>query len=192
MAQYLIKTNKSFLSIQKFTNTNLVKDCISDISDNLLKNPKIIVYGRICYQHRSIGFFSNDSIGYHYSNQLAKSQPLTDNLEELLDQVNKLYQTDFNAILINKYEDGSDYISAHSDDEKNLSNIGVVGLSYGARRKFRIRDKMTKKIVKDISLKEYEILQMGGDFQKEFTHEIPIEKKITTPRYSFTFRKHNI
>lgn len=31
---------------------------------------------------------------------------------------------------------------------------------------------------------------MGGNFQKEFTHEIPIEKKITDTRYSLTFRKH--
>ncbi len=191
MANYLIQTKKSHLTVQKFTDTDLVKDCITDIANRLLKNPQIVVYGKICHQHRSIGFFSNDSIGYHYSNQLAKSQPLTDNLQELLDQVNELYQADFNGILINKYENGCDYISAHSDDEKDLSNIGVISLSYGATRKFRIRDKMTKKIVKDIPLIEYEIVQMGGDFQKEFTHEIPMEKKITAPRYSFTFRKHN-
>lgn len=190
MANYLIQTKKSHLTVQKFTDTDLVKDCITDIADRLLKNPQIVVYGKICHQHRSIGFFSNDSIGYHYSGQLAKSQPLTDNLQELLDQVNELYQADFNGILINKYENGCDYISAHSDDEKDLSNIGVISLSYGATRKFRIRDKITKKIVKDIPLIEYEIVQMGGDFQKEFTHEIPMEKKITAPRYSFTFRKH--
>ena len=32
---------------------------------------------------------------------------------------------------------------------------------------------------------------MGGKFQEEFTHEVPIEKKITDERISFTFRKHN-
>ena len=31
---------------------------------------------------------------------------------------------------------------------------------------------------------------MTGDFQNEFTHEIPIEKNIKDIRYSFTFRKH--
>jgi hypothetical protein len=31
---------------------------------------------------------------------------------------------------------------------------------------------------------------MGGDFQIEFTHGIPIEKKIKDVRYSLTFRKH--
>jgi alkylated DNA repair dioxygenase AlkB len=191
MEEFLIQTKNSFLTVQKFKDTKLITDCVSDISDKLLKNPQIIVYGKVCYQHRSIGFFSNNSIGYHYSNQLAKSQPLTDNLQDLLNQVNELYQTDFNGILINKYENGSDYISAHSDDEKDLSDIGVVSLSYGETRKFRIRDKITKKIVKDIPLIEGEIVRMGGKFQQEFTHEIPVEKKINGIRYSFTFRKHN-
>lgn len=191
MADFLIQTKNSLLTVQKFKDIELITDCVSDISDKLLKNPQIIVYGKVCYQHRSIGFFSNDSIGYHYSNQLAKSQPLTDNLQDLLNQVNELYQTDFNGILINKYENGSDYISAHSDDEKDLSDIGVVSLSYGETRKFRIRDKITKKIVKDIPLIEGEIVRMGGKFQQEFTHEIPVEKKINGIRYSFTFRKHN-
>jgi hypothetical protein len=31
---------------------------------------------------------------------------------------------------------------------------------------------------------------MGGDFQKEFTHEVPIEKKVREGRYSLTFRQH--
>jgi hypothetical protein len=31
---------------------------------------------------------------------------------------------------------------------------------------------------------------MGGNFQNEFLHGIPIEKKIMDVRYSLTFRKH--
>ena len=31
---------------------------------------------------------------------------------------------------------------------------------------------------------------MAGNFQKEFTHEIPIQKKVSDERISFTFRKH--
>jgi len=34
------------------------------------------------------------------------------------------------------------------------------------------------------------MLQMKGEFQKEFTYEIPVEKKVKTKRISFTFRKH--
>ena len=38
----------------------------------------------------------------------------------------------------------------------------------------------------------YGIIQMGWDFQKEFTHGIPIEKKVRKSRYSLTFRTHTI
>jgi len=36
------------------------------------------------------------------------------------------------------------------------------------------------------------IIHMGGDFQKEFTHGIPVEKKVKGVRYSLTFRSHTI
>ena len=88
-------------------------------------------------------------------------------------------------------KDGNDYISAHSDDEKEISSSGVLSISIGAVRKFRIRDKFTRKIIKDIPTTPYSVINMTGDFQKEFLHEIPIEKKIKDTRISFTFRKHD-
>ena len=48
------------------------------------------------------------------------------------------------------------------------------------------------KLKLDVLTNSYELLHMGGDFQKEFTHEIPIEKKVKEPRISFTFRYHKI
>ena len=48
----------------------------------------------------------------------------------------------------------------------------------------------TNKIVQDIITRNNHLIQMAGNFQKEFTHEIPIEKYVKEVRYSFTFRKH--
>ena len=109
----------------------------------------------------------------------------------LLEKVNQRFQADFNGILVNKYLGGEDYIGRHSDDETGLDPVGVVSLSYGAVRKFRIREKKSGKLVLDIPTLPYHLIHMGGDFQKEFTHEIPVEKKVKDVRYSFTFRKHN-
>jgi alkylated DNA repair dioxygenase AlkB len=189
--KYLIQTSDSFLSVRTIPFIkNIIDTCVIEIKDKLILNPKVIVFGKEGTQHRSIGFFSNESIGYHYSNQLAKSQQLTPSLKLLLQIINILYDSDFNGILINKYKDGSDNIGKHSDDEKGLSNIGVVAISYGAVRKFRIRDKKTDKIIQDIPTNPFELLHMGGKFQSHFTHEIPTEKKIKEERISFTFRKH--
>jgi len=192
--EIIIKTEKSFLKVYKKETVgqmNLeILECVNEIKNKLIKNPPIKVYGKDAIQHRSIGFFSNDSIGYKYSGQIAKSQSLTPKLTKLLEIINYKFDTEFNGILINKYENGDDYIGKHSDDEKNLDKKGVIAISYGANRKFRIRNKISNKQIIDILLKENEIIHMGGDFQKEFTHEIPIEKKVKDERYSFTFRKH--
>ena len=199
--QTLIRTSKSFLTKRTVNDKDLIpdtnapvlpviKEIIDDIADKLIVKPKIILFGKECSQQRDVGFFSNESEGYKYSNKLMASQPLTDNMKLLLEFVNNLYSSEYNGILINRYDSGEQYIGAHSDDETSLDKNGVIALSYGAERKFRIRDKITKKIRLDVPLSHLSIIHMGGEFQKEFTHEVPVEKKVKGKRISLTFRKH--
>ena len=199
--QTLIRTSKSFLTKRTVNDKDLIpdtnapvlpviKEIIDDIADKLIVKPKIILFGKECSQQRDVGFFSNESEGYKYSNKLMASQPLTDNMKLLLEFVNNLYSSEYNGILINRYDSGEQYIGAHSDDETSLDKNGVIALSYGAERKFRIRDKITKKIRLDVHLSHLSIIHMGGEFQKEFTHEVPVEKKVKGKRISLTFRKH--
>ena len=181
----------AFLDKGCFINKELLEKCIIDIEPQLELKPEIIIFGKKCKQQRNIGFFSDKSKGYKYSNKMMESKPLTQSNRELLDIVNNEFGTQFNGILVNKYMDGNDYISAHSDDETGIDLIGVISISYGAERIFRIRKKDTKHIVYDELTTHCSILHMGGNFQKLYTHEIPIQKKIKEPRISFTFRKHN-
>lgn len=188
----ILETENSELFYDKFNNMELLENCINEIQDKLTEYPKSVLYNRIITFNRCIGFFSDVSLGYKYSNQIQKSLPLTDNLKKLLLFINEKYETEFNAILINKYNDGNDYISKHSDNENYLDKMGILAISYGATRIFRIRKKKDNKIIKDINIQSGDIIIMKGDFQKVFTHEIPIQKKIIDCRYSFTFRKHLI
>jgi alkylated DNA repair dioxygenase AlkB len=191
--QILLQTEKSSLKKYVFNDNILLQNCVNDIDANLLINPKIYIFQRECTQHRSVGFFSDVVKNYEYSGQTMNSKTYTESLRKLQDEINTIFNSSYNAMLVNKYIDGEDYISAHCDDEKGLDNNGgVVCISYGEKRKFRIRNKIDKKIVLDTYLQNNEIIQMDGDFQKEFTHEIPIEKTIKGIRYSFTFRKHAI
>ena len=187
---YYIKTERSYFGKINADIDDLLLECIDEIKDMLEIKPPVIIFGKPATQHRNIGFFSNVSIGYHYSRQLSASKPLTNALSKLMSLINIEFNSDFNGILVNEYPDGEHYIGKHSDDESALSNVGVVCVSYGASRKFRIRDKMSGNIVMDIPTTSNEIWIMGGDFQKEFTHEVPVEKKIKSPRISFTFRRH--
>ena len=168
----------------------LLKRCKSVVS-LLDKKPSIKLYGKIISQPRNVGFFSDVSKGYRYSNVVSKAKKMTPELTALLKYVNKFLGASYNGILVNQYETGEDYISKHSDDEKGLDpNIGVVSMSLGAVRKFRIRDKTSGKIVIDVPTLERSMIQMAGNFQKEFTHEVPKEKRVPGERVSFTFRYH--
>jgi len=175
-----------------FYDQDLIQQCVGETESLLEEKPPLVIFGKPAKQPRNVGFFSDFSIGYKYSTTLMPSKPLTDGLKEMLEGVNRMYpDANFNGILINTYLDGTDNIGRHSDNEKDLSPVGVVAISYGAVRKFRIRDK-SGKIVMDIPTTSGSIMWMQGDFQKEFTHEIPVEKKVRESRTSFTFRSHNV
>jgi len=180
----IIKTDKSYLNLLSYADNYIVREiidkCIDEVKDCLDIKPSIKFMGKIVYQQRDIGFFSNETEGYYYSGKLASSKPLKPNLVELLKIVNTLFGSSYNGILVNRYNDGTNYISEHSDNENTLDDIGVVAISYGAIRKFRIRNKITKEKVIDIPTTSYSLIQMGGNFQNEFLHGIPIEKKYWT------------
>ena len=119
--------------------------------------------------HASYGYdyiFSGQKLGDY-------GRKIPSYIKKLLKFTNNNEDIPYNQVLINWYENGHHYIGRHSDDETQLiSGSSIFSLSIGAERKFRIRDKKTKKIVKDIILKNGQVVVMCGDMQKEFTHEI--------------------
>lgn len=143
-------------------------------------------------QPRDIRFESDASRGYFYSGQVAEAKPLGEDTRKMLRWANELTGAEYNGILINRYINGTKTVGAHADSEAGLDpKAGVLAISHGAERKFRIRDKKTKAIVKDVPARAGEALQMKGDFQKHFTHEIPAQRTISGTRISFTFRRHD-
>jgi alkylated DNA repair dioxygenase AlkB len=169
---------------------NLIEKCVEQIKDKLECKPPIKIYGKICHQQRDVGFFSDIVEYFNYSGNTKKAQSLGFEMNELLDKMNNMMNYKFNAILINRYNDGNDYIGSHADNEY-IYQDNISCISYGQERIFRIRD-MNKKRVIDIPMSNGQVISMQGEFQKHFYHEIPKQnkKKINNTRYSFTFRKH--
>jgi len=150
----------------------------------------IRVYDRVCHPKRNTQFYSDEVKHYSFSMSKAPAVPLTPELRGILDRINAMFDDNYNGILANEYTSGTDNIGAHADNEAELGKSGVVMIVIGATRKFRIRDKKTKRIVKDVDLTDGTRAWMQGDFQKEFTHEIPVEKRRNGRRLSLTFRRH--
>jgi|LauGreDrversion4_2_1035121.scaffolds.fasta_scaffold358499_1 alkylated DNA repair dioxygenase AlkB len=193
MSATLIQSEKSTLVVHNLDEEDiqLCEDCVREEFTDLAYDSDIKVWGKMCKQRRGVGFYSDESVGYNYSNTKTPAMPLKPKSKLLLSNINSKFNGKFNGILVNHYRNGKETIGKHSDDEKGLDeNCGVFIISVGTPRKLRFRDKETGKIVLDVMTEPGKIIQMQGDFQKEYTHEIPVESKVEGERYSLTFRYH--
>ena len=160
--------------------------------------PKIMMFGRVCRMRRSIGFFATSGVaGYGYAGQVSRAKTLTPELEAVLHLVERMFPTPtgYNGILVNKYHDGTDYISPHSDEERTLSqHVGVVGLSFGAGRTMDFKTREQPFETKKVFVRSGSLMCMhGADFQRSYTHGIKALGKREPPvgvRYSLTLRMH--
>lgn len=101
-------------------------------------------------------------------------------------EINKL---NLNSLLINKYENGKNYVSWHSDNESVFpEGTDIISISFGIKRNFLIKNLETNKIDSFI-LEDGDIFIMGGYFQKYFHHMIP-KCNTDSIRYNFTFRTY--
>lgn len=83
---------------------------------------------------------------------------------------------------------GSDSISWHSDDEKELgTNPTVASLSLGGERTFQIRHKTTKE-KQSMVLNNGSLIVMGGTMQHHWQHCVPKTTKPIAARINLTFR----
>lgn len=158
----------------------------------LVRHPVVRLWGKELRMRRSVAFFADDGVdGYRFSNQTMAAQPLTDPLRRVLRGVNDALGTRFNGLLVNLYADGTESIGPHSDSPEGLAEDGsVAALTLGAQRVFRVRPKDGLGGSVDVVTTHGQLLLMEARFQDEFTHEVPVQKKVLGPRVSITFRQH--
>lgn len=132
---------------------------------------KIVMFGKEVETPRWQQMYGLD---YEFAGKTHKAIPITKDIQIYLDWANSIGYGKFSQVLLNWYEDGHNYIGAHSDKVHQLKpQSPILSLTLGATRDFVIREKKTKKIITTIPLIDKAVVIMGGDMQKEFTHEIP-------------------
>ncbi len=152
---------------------------------------KVVVFGKEYDTPRWSMSYERD---YKYSGVNHKGKDLPDNeagviLRKIKQSIQDGSEFLYNQTLINWYQDGSHYIGKHSDNEKDLNEKApIYSISIGETRIFRIRYKDNSKEYEDFELTNGSLFVMGGDFQKELTHEVPKTKKPLKSRINITFR----
>lgn len=153
---------------------------------------EVFLFGQHYQTARQVAWYGDEHYEYHYSGTLKQAHPWQSGLWRLKQHIESLVGCHFNSCLANLYENGTQAVGWHSDDEAALvSKTGqetiIASLSLGATRKFSFKHKQTAKKV-DVLLQSGQLLVMRGDTQQYWKHALMKSTRIVEPRINLTFR----
>lgn len=97
-----------------------------------------------------------------------------------------------NSCKVNYYEDGSQAVSWHADDEplfdSTRNDVLVISLSLGQGRRFELHPMDDPTSVTTMMLENGDLCTMEGLCQKHYRHRVPKEKVNIGPRINCTWR----
>jgi alpha-ketoglutarate-dependent dioxygenase alkB family protein 2 len=194
---------KIFISYYK----NFINDDDSKLFDffekhiiyNTDEQSKIKIFGKEMSIPRKQVAYGDLNTNYSFSgtkvvtrdwNSTTEDKELCDLLLLMRNKVASRFNFQPNFVLINRYEDGDQYVGYHSDDEKDLvKGAPIVGISFGAEREISFMSISNNENKKRMLLKNGSVFCMHYPTNKFYMHSIPKQKGINRPRISFTFRQ---
>ena len=146
------------------------------------------IFGKEIITKRKVAFLGDEGISYKYSGKTKIAEKWLKFILEIKSTVEQISGEKFNACLLNYYHNGSEAMSWHSDNEKEiLKHSAIASVSFGAERKFGFKHNFTKEEI-SLILENGSLLIMKDEIQKYWKHKLYIESKITQPRINLTFR----
>lgn len=152
-------------------------------------NDRSIFFGKEIITKRKVAWYGSQAFEYTYSGATKIASPWIEELLALKQLVELYTNSMYNACLLNLYHSGEEGMAWHSDGEKDLVDNGSIAcLSLGAQRRFDFKHMQTR-AKKSFELTNGSLIEMKGETQKHWLHQIPVTKKVTQPRISLTFRQ---
>jgi len=169
-------------------------DECENIFQDLLKNipwrhDEVVMFGKHIVTARKVAWVADEGMAYAYSGKSREPTAWTETLRELKSICEAHTASAYNSCLLNFYQNGSEGMGWHSDDERSIvPQSSIACLSLGAIRKFSFKHKHTKETV-SLLLENGSLLNMRGAVQENWHHQLPKSKKVTRQRISLTFRR---
>lgn len=155
----------------------------------LWKQDVIKMYGKEIPLPRLSSWYGDNDKPYTYSGITLQPHSWIPELLNVKQSIENLAKTTFTSVLANRYRNGSDYVSWHTDAEKELGSNPIIGsVNFGATRKFQLRriDDHSEKI--EIELTHGTMLVMMGETQHYWQHQVPKTSQKIGERINLTFR----
>lgn len=166
----------------------------SDIFLNKLKNnidwkqESMNMYGKQLNFPRLTAWYGDNDKLYSFSGIKLSPQPWNDELLKIKNKIEPKSLVNFNSVLLNRYRNGNDSISWHTDAEKELGkNPTIASVNFGATRKFQLKHIHTKEKL-EIELTHGSLLIMQGELQHFWQHQVPKTAQKVNERINLTFR----
>ncbi|MDM1341274.1 alpha-ketoglutarate-dependent dioxygenase AlkB family protein [Acinetobacter pseudolwoffii] len=156
------------------------------------QHDEVRLFGKHYVTARKVVWYGDAHYQYRYSGTLKQAQLWLPGLLRLKQHIEQLVGHPFNSCLANLYEDGSQGLGWHSDDEPALytgssrENV-IASLSLGAIRKMSFKHKTHGDKV-ELLLHSGQLIVMRGQTQQYWKHSIGKSSKVLTPRINLTFR----
>ena len=153
---------------------------------------EVVLYGKRYVTERKVVWYGDAEYQYHYSGSAKQALLWHPALFRLKQHIEQLVGHSFNTCLANLYDNGTQGMGWHSDDEpalvteRGLETV-VASLSFGATRKFSFKHK-TKPEKVDLLLQSGQLIVMRGQTQTYWKHTLAKSTKILEPRINLTFR----
>ena len=146
------------------------------------------IFGKEIITKRKVAFLGDEGISYKYSGKTKIAENWLKFILEIKSTVEQISGEKFNACLLNYYHNGSEAMSWHSDNEKEiLKHSAIASVSFGAERKFGFKHNFTKEEI-SLMLENGSLLIMKDETQIYWKHKLYTNAKIIEPRINLTFR----
>ena len=152
------------------------------------QHDQVRINGQLITTARRIAWYGDQNYAYTYSGTTKHALPWTAALLQLKQLAEQHTGATFNSCLANLYDDGSQGMAWHSDDEAPLGkNTTLASMSFGAERKFGFKHKTDRTTIW-LNLAHGSLLVMAGTTQTHWQHRLPPSKAVHQPRINLTFR----
>lgn len=145
---------------------------------------KIQVFGKQYDEPRLTAWYGPE---YSYSRIHWPKKPMPDFLIEIINDLHKYCEVEFNSVLLNYYRDGADSMGWHSDNEPEMDTRWIASISLGGSRIFALRKGKSGASIRT-TLEHGDLLLMKN-LQDGWQHSIPKKTGSVGPRLNMTFRR---
>ena len=202
----IVDTNKLQIHYHKqfISDTERTINSLKKVEYNSDEDSKVLLFGKWIKIPRKQVAFGDPGVKYKFAGVEVSAETWPDFIKAMKTQIEQYMInqgmiteeqrkiTPINYALLNYYADGTQYIGAHCDDEKDLRPINgetfIASVSFGASRDFIFQRKDNIKIKYEMTLNDGDLLIMRGDTNTYWKHSLPKRLRVKDPRWNLTFR----